>query len=118
MSRAIRSSIACAAHSFPTLARYFGRGQGEGPSLSQDQPPQLDYAPPSPWHRRRSARRVLSICFITLAGAFVVHWTWQAAVRAKTNYYFWESMKYQVPPEQDVRGFRAPPFEKFYRGWG
>src|SRR5438034_4104667 len=67
--------------------------------MSHDQP-QLDYAPPSPWHRRRSARRVLSICFLTLAAAFVLHWSWQIANRVKANHYFSKCLTYSASSEQ------------------
>jgi hypothetical protein len=72
-----------------------------GPNLRSD-PPQLDYAPSVPWHRRRRLRCWVALALCIIAAGFVVHWRAplrQWAQRAELQR---QCMRYHPPEDKAV----------------
>ena len=95
--------------------------------MTENERPQLEYAQASPWHRRRSARRVVMLCFALLVLGAGLRWGNQFLNRVKAKYLFAQCMNW-TPPADRV-GFDEPrdsgwvvwrpePWMKFYQLYG
>ena len=59
--------------------------------------PQLEYGSVPPWHRRRSSRRVVALCFGLIVLSFCLRWGNIFVERVKARYWFGQCMTYQAP---------------------
>ena len=87
----------------------------------------LDYAQTSPWHQRRSSRRVVMLCFGVLLLGLCLRWGGSLVQRAKANYWFAQCVNHSSAPdeiafEEDaagsaVAGRQVPQWSSFYGTW-
>jgi hypothetical protein len=92
-----------------------------------NQRPQLEYARESPWHRRRSARLVVLLCFGLLVLSATARWGNQMLMRIKAKYYFNQSMAWTAPSDyvayqRHTQGWMpdgtvAVPWQNFYQNY-
>jgi hypothetical protein len=93
--------------------------------VSEQDPPRLDYAPPSPWHRRRSSRQVALLCFLLIAGTVCFRWGRVAVNQVQANFAFQRCIKYLAAPnaiayESDsgrIKSVSPDAWEEFSLRW-
>jgi len=85
----------------------------------------LQYGDSSLWHRRRSARRVILMCFAILLGGALLRWGYQISLRIQTNHLFRQCMT-DVPqsgwmPYEETGNQQTARVNliwiNFYNGW-
>jgi hypothetical protein len=94
--------------------------------VTENEPPQLDYAQPTPWLRRRSSRRVALLLFAIIALGFGMRWGSFLVERVQANYWFAKCMGYDAPADRPVYEPRQSgwvttipePWTKFSLYWG
>jgi hypothetical protein len=91
----------------------------------ENERPQLDYAPPTPWLRRRSSRWIAGLCFFLIALGFALRWENQIVNRVRANLAFAQCMKYSKAADHVAYGetpgvqtiTKAEPWTMFYSRW-
>lgn len=94
--------------------------------MPENDPPQLDYAPPSRWHRGRTARRIAALGLAIVAVVLGLRWGNVLVHRVEAHYWFDRCMSYTAESNQVAyRGPRdegwaahAPrPWLRFFADW-
>jgi hypothetical protein len=94
--------------------------------MCENDPPHLDYAPPSRWHRGRSARRIAALCLALIVAGLCVRWGGVLIHRVEARYWFGRCLSYSAKPNEVAYdgphdagwAAHAPrPWLKFFADW-